>query len=321
MINTATCNASMPRDFVAIDFETMYPQHVSACAVGMVKYKEGKEVATYLRLIRPPMDYPGKRGRCLTSVHHITADDVRCAPTLAEVWEEMRDFVEGLPLVAQHSCTEYYCLVRGAEFYRKEGMTLDGFGVDMMLDTETIARRIDGNTPKERGYYGLTNLCETYGVLVREHHDALADAHMCGDLYLAEIIHADLMGIDLSKTTPKAKSPKGAQKKVKLRPEDKKQRLDWQTLPDTWARGAAVVITGIDYDLSAEYYHRLHELGAQCDENLTTATTILVVGARAFTSTKERKGKVEKALERGNIYIMPFDELDALLEEAEQIVV
>lgn len=37
----------MPRDFVVIDFETMYPQHVSACAVGMVKYKDSEEVDSY----------------------------------------------------------------------------------------------------------------------------------------------------------------------------------------------------------------------------------------------------------------------------------
>lgn len=319
-MKTATnYNASMPRDFVAIDFETMYAQHVSACAVGMVKYKDGKEISTYLSLIRPPKDYPGKRGRCLTKIHGIGEDDVLYAPTLPEMWEAMRDFVEDLPLVAQHCCTEHYCIVRGAEYYRNEGLTLDGFRVDEMLDTETIARQIDGNTSKERGYYKLPNICKRYGVEVREHHNPLADAHMCGDLYLAELDRADCDGIDLSKPAPKAKSTNSTAKKVKLRPEDKKQREDWQTLPDTWARDAGVVITGIDYDLSVEYYHRLHELGARCSETILKNTTILVVGPGAFTSTDKKRGKVDQALERGDIYIMPFDELDSLLEEAEQI--
>ena len=46
-----------PTSFVSFDFENLFPQRVTACSVGMVKYKNGVIVDTYYTLIRPPFEY------------------------------------------------------------------------------------------------------------------------------------------------------------------------------------------------------------------------------------------------------------------------
>ena len=67
MINYSKYDVStLPKSFVAIDFETLYPQRVSACSVGMVKYIDGEKVDNFYTLIRPPFDYPWKCGNVLT---------------------------------------------------------------------------------------------------------------------------------------------------------------------------------------------------------------------------------------------------------------
>ena len=58
MINYSKYDVStLPKSFVAIDFETLYPQRVSVCSVGMVKYIDGKIVDKFYTLIRPTFDY------------------------------------------------------------------------------------------------------------------------------------------------------------------------------------------------------------------------------------------------------------------------
>ena len=61
-----------PSSFISLDFENLYPQRVSACSVGMVKYKNGKIIDRFYTLIRPPFDYERKKGPALTWIHGFT---------------------------------------------------------------------------------------------------------------------------------------------------------------------------------------------------------------------------------------------------------
>ena len=103
--------------FVSIDFETLYPQRVSACSIGMVKYKDGNIVDKYYSLIRPPFDYPGKKGYALTHIHGFTEDILINEKTFEELLPEIESFVEDLPLVAHNSCVEKNCIRDTVDFY------------------------------------------------------------------------------------------------------------------------------------------------------------------------------------------------------------
>lgn len=85
-------------DFVAIDFETADPGADSACAVGIVRVRDGRIAERIARLIRPP-----RQRFAFTWAHGITWEMVRNEPAFAEVWRELRPFGGARCLVAHNA--------------------------------------------------------------------------------------------------------------------------------------------------------------------------------------------------------------------------
>jgi len=159
-------------NFCAIDFETACYQRASACAVGLIKVREGELVDQFYTLIRPP--YGMEIIPSFTAIHGIRMRDVAGAPTFDEAWPLMQTFIGADFLVAHNSsfdrsvlryCLEYYsinsplppfiCTVQCA---RKAWPTL----VNHKLDT--VSR-----------YLGIE----------LTHHEALSDSLACAKIYLA----------------------------------------------------------------------------------------------------------------------------------------
>ena len=171
----------LPTDFVSIDFETLYSQRVSACSIGMVKYRDGKKVDQYYSLIRPPFDYPGKNGQVLTWVHGISEDEVRNEKTFVELLPEIEAFVAGLPLVAHNASVEK-CCIRDVCAYYEIDTKLD---YNNILDTLPLSREAEaklGLQVEGQGTHSLDAVCRRFNVPVLNHHNAREDAEMCGNL-------------------------------------------------------------------------------------------------------------------------------------------
>ena len=171
----------IPSSFVSIDFETLYSQRVSACSIGMVKYRDGKKVDQYYSLIRPPFDYPGKSGQVLTWVHGISEDDVRNEKTFADLLPEIEKFVDGLPLVAHNASVEKCCIRDICTYYEIE-TKLD---YNNILDTLPLSREAETKTGLQvegQGTHSLDAVCSRFDIPVLNHHNALEDAEMCGNL-------------------------------------------------------------------------------------------------------------------------------------------
>jgi len=173
----------LPTDFVSIDFETLYSQRVSACSIGMVKYRDCKKEDQYYSLIRPPFDYPGKSGQVLTWVHGISEDDVRNEKTFAELLPEIEAFVGGLPLVAHNASVEK-CCIRDVCAYYEIDTKLD---YENIFDTLPLSREAEaklGLQLEGQGTHSLDAVCSRFDVPVLNHHNALEDAEMCGNLIM-----------------------------------------------------------------------------------------------------------------------------------------
>ena len=83
-------------NYVTIDFETAKYSRESACSVGLVKYVNGKAADTYYSLIRPPKLYIRPE---FTEIHGLTVNDVKDAPTFADLWDSaIKPFIGDLPL-------------------------------------------------------------------------------------------------------------------------------------------------------------------------------------------------------------------------------
>ena len=199
-VTVETKKTDIPSSFVSIDFETLYSQRVSACSIGMVKYRDGKKVDQYYSLIRPPFDYPGKSGQVLTWVHGISEDDVRNEKTFAELLPEIENFVGGLPLVAHNASVEKCCIRDVCAYYEIE-TKLD---YNNILDTLPLSREAEakiGIQVEGQGTHSLDAVCSRFNVPVLNHHNALEDAEMCGNLMVKfrEIL---VEGKPLEKATP-----------------------------------------------------------------------------------------------------------------------
>jgi len=158
-------------NFVSIDFETAKYSRESACSVGLVKYQDGKVADTYYSLIRPPVLYIRPD---FTEIHGLTVDDVKDAPTFADLWESaIKPFIGSLPLAAHNAPFDMDVLWAVLEHYELEIPALSYFC------TCSLARH---TWPGLRSH-ALTALAEHFGIIY-DAHNALADAETCGKLVL-----------------------------------------------------------------------------------------------------------------------------------------
>lgn len=299
-------NKILPKSFVGIDFETLYPQRISACSIGMVKYIDGVIVDRYYSLIRPPFDYPGKCGRALTWVHGLTEEMVQDAKSFAELLPEIEDFVDGLPLVAHNACVERAC-IRDTSVYYGVQTKLD---FENIFDTLVLSRQAEdvlGISEDGPGSHQLDNVCRRFGISGNNHHNALADAEMTGSLMV--VFQKILDGVEteeIAETIKRNRKPSAPREKYN--PEDKIQRTDLECVADNPFKNQVVVLTGFAKADSQEYAHQLNELGAIIKDSVSGKTNILITGYNAGPS------KMQKAQELG-IRIMPEEEFLEIIKQ------
>lgn len=155
--------------FVAIDFETATAWRDSACAVGVAVGCGGRVVLSRTYPIRPPSPR-----FTFTDVHGLRWEDVRDAPTFAELWPALRGWIDDAAFVAAHNaafdrsvlhacCARYGLRPPRAPF----------------ICTVQLARSQWGIRPTK-----LPNVCRRLSIPLR-HHDARADAEACARIVLA----------------------------------------------------------------------------------------------------------------------------------------
>ncbi len=153
----------MERNFVALDVETAVGKRCSICQIGIVIVEDGKVVDKISRLVQPPNN---EYAYYNMQVHGIRPDDTKNSPLFPEVWAELYPKMEGKKLVAHNASFDKSCLNKALEYYN---LDIPKFDFDCT--------------------YKLTGLklalaTEEYGVELVNHHDALADAMACAELYL-----------------------------------------------------------------------------------------------------------------------------------------
>ena len=156
-------------NFVCIDFETAKYSRESACSVGLVKFMDGKMTDTFYSLIRPPSLYIRPD---FTDIHGLTVEDVKDAPTFADIWDSgIKPFIDNMPLAAHNAPFDMGVLRAVLEWYRLEIPRLQYFC------TYSLARQ----TWLGLESYGLTALANNFGIVYNA-HNALDDAMTCGKL-------------------------------------------------------------------------------------------------------------------------------------------
>lgn len=170
-VEAARRTADAPRalsTFVAIDFETASARRDSACSVGVAVGCAGRVVLSRTYLIRPPSGQ-----FTFTGLHGLRWEDVRDAPTFAELWPTLRAWLDGAAFVAAHNApfdrsVLHACCAR----YRLRPPQV------RFACTVQLARSQWGIRPTK-----LPDVCRRLGIPLR-HHDAGADAAACARIVL-----------------------------------------------------------------------------------------------------------------------------------------
>lgn len=157
-------------DFVAIDVETANFEASSICAIGAAKVRGGIITDTFYSLVRPEPDYYSYR--CM-AVHGLSDADTHSAPCFDSVWHRLEIWAENLPFAAHNASFDRGCICAACRVYR----------IDPPMPFYCTLQAARAKLP--RGIVqskSLDSLCDFFGITLKQHHNALADAEACAKL-------------------------------------------------------------------------------------------------------------------------------------------
>jgi len=162
----------VPLDFTAIDFETANSSNASACAVGLVRVRNGQVVDQTGWLIQPPAPH-NVFFEINTRIHGITAADVVNAPTWTEQLAPLAAFAGDDVLVAHNAGFDMAVLKRACE------ATGDFCPPFRYACTLQVARKV-----YQLESYRLPFVAAEAGFAEFAHHNATADALACAHVMI-----------------------------------------------------------------------------------------------------------------------------------------
>ena len=151
-------------DFVVIDVETACSRVSSICQIGIVGFRNGREVFAWETLLDPRDEFHAGNIR----IHGITAHHVVGQPTFADVHATIDEHLAGRVTVA-HSLFDKGALAAACRVHDRPTIET------RWLDSVRVARRAWPDLDNHR----LGGLARFLGVPHR-HHDALSDARAAG---------------------------------------------------------------------------------------------------------------------------------------------
>lgn len=171
-------DASQDPDFVVIDVETACSRVSSIYQVGIVGFRNGREVFAYESLVDPCDEFSPFNIR----IHGIEADHCVGQPTFADVHETVAGHLTGR-ITAAHSHFDKGALAAACRVHDRAMIETT------WLDSVRVAKRAWPQLESHR----LGVLARFLG-LQHKHHDALSDARAAGMVIVKAIDHT---GIDL----------------------------------------------------------------------------------------------------------------------------
>ena len=166
----------MPVSFTAIDFETANRSLASACALGVVRVRDGQVVDTRYSLIRPPAGHDAFEAGNIR-IHGIRPADVRNAPTFDRLWQWLCENIAAddpdATLVA-HNAVFDTGVIRAANA---------ACGGEPRPWDYTCTLRLSRAAYTLRSY-ALPSASRAAGAEVQDHHNALSDALACAGIVL-----------------------------------------------------------------------------------------------------------------------------------------
>lgn len=161
-------------NFIAMDFETANRYPESACSLALVMVRNNQIIDRFYTVINPQMPFDAQN----IKVHQITADDVKDAPTMAEVWEKIKTLYQPGMLVAAHNARfDTNVLKKSLARYNisePHYLVLDSLKTSRILEPELDNHKLD-------------RVSQALNVELWHHHNALSDSEACAGILLKQI--------------------------------------------------------------------------------------------------------------------------------------
>lgn len=270
-VNGATC--------IAIDFETANSSRGSPCSIGITWIDDFNILRTAHRLIRPrELEFNGFN----ISIHGIHPEDVEDEPEFPEIWQELRQHVNGTIILA-HNASFDMSVLRA---------TLDLYGLPWpelsYLCTVKIARAIWPELPNHK----LPTVSKYIGFSL-DHHSASSDAEGCASIAITaarcmgvQKIHElpECCEISFGSMTSGGYTPcSSPTHRFKKSADDLIRQSD-----DLKLNGLKIVFTGTLHSMTrAEAKARAEQLGAKVAGSVSKKTDYVIVGADAGSKAKK----------------------------------
>lgn len=172
----ATCPSTRDVDFVVIDVETACSRVSSICQIGIVGFKDGREVYEYETLVDPRDEFSSFNIR----IHGISPEHVAGKPDFPEVHALVDAHLAGRITVA-HSFFDKGALGAACRLHGRAPIETN------WLDSVRVAQRAWPELSSHR----LNALSRFLGVR-HKHHDALSDARAAGMVIVRAIEHTGI---------------------------------------------------------------------------------------------------------------------------------
>lgn len=278
-------------DFVAIDFEHAMPFKGSICSVGIVSFKNGNIVDEYSSLIQPPKN---EYSPFTMRVHGITPDITKNAPKFIDIYPEIKKRINGCTVVAHNAfSTDKACLEQAMEY--------NGIIDNLRVEWECT--------------YAITksklNIVAKVCRLELNHHDALSDAKVCGEIY--KLYKNGNLPIDaiseFSYNNRKTKVKKISHEE-RLKGDVFKPDFEHATNKTNPFFMKKVVVTGFSTSQKRAIATELKSLGADVDTGVTKKTNFLIIGENAgpIKLSKMRKN-IEEGKEASILSLEAYEKL------------
>lgn len=156
--------------YACLDFETANGHRDSVCSVGLVIVDNMKIVEKYYSYVNPMTKYFNKY--CVDA-HGLSYDDVKNSPTFDVIWEDVDKLIGNSPIVAHNAAFERSCINACGDSF---GTNTDYKYICTYKNSKKIFTDLSS--------YKLNNICESYNIPLKNHHNALEDAEACAKILI-----------------------------------------------------------------------------------------------------------------------------------------
>ncbi|MBN2602615.1 MAG: transposase [Candidatus Thermoplasmatota archaeon] len=269
-------------NFISLDVETSNPDMASICQVGLVEFSDAKIVQGWKSYITPEDVFSDFH----IGIHGIDSEKVKDAPKFPQIARNFQDIVKD-KIVVTYTKFDVNSLNRVSKKYKIPRLQFT------WLDTSGVVRHTWDKYARD--VFGLACVATDLGIKF-QHHDALEDAKVCGEVLVRAI---EQSGKSIEEWVKQARKPIDISKDDIPIPTIKQKGN-----PEGYLNGEIIVFTGQLSMPRIQAATRAAEAGCDVEDRITSRTTILVIGNQnlKLLSGKEKSSKhlgAERLISKG----------------------